>query len=172
MISVHARYSRVNIKVSRGVLTFENNREGIVGFMVFRVIKKGEGICPQVESWPRMDGKSEKPGGSFVLFIIWGGKYLPQLLCEGQGTSLWLGLSHCIFTGVLGRALQLSGLLGQHLYSPVHHASPWWEGFRSGRGVAAGLRPQWLPDISISSSCILRTNVSPGVKKSFLCVAP
>lgn len=126
--------------------------------MFFCVIKEGKGICPQVGSWPRVNGKSEKPCGSFVY--------------EDQGTFLWIGLSHAIFMGVLGRAL-LHQVLGQRIYLQIHLASPTWEGFRSGRGVVDwGSGCSGPPDISVSSSCILRNNVSPGVKKPFLCVAP
>lgn len=56
--------------------------------MFFCVIKEGNGICSQVGSWPRVNGKSEKPYGSIVY--------------EDQVTSLWIGLSHAIFMGVLG----------------------------------------------------------------------
>lgn len=102
--------------------------------------------------------------GSFVWFIIWG-KSTCSSSCVKVGEHLWIGISPFIFLEVLGGAPRLPGLPCKHLYPPIPLASPQWEGLEMAEGWLAGLRPQWLPDTSISSSCTLRNNVSPGMKK-------
>lgn len=104
--------------------------------------------------------------GSFLLFIIWG-KSTCYSSCMKVGEHLWIGISTSIFLEVLGGAPRLSGLLCKYLYPLIPLTSPQWEGLEMAEGWLAGLRPQWLPDISISSSCTLRNNVSLGMKKPF-----
>lgn len=102
--------------------------------------------------------------GEFCFVYYLREEYLLQLLREGRGTLVDWDLPFHL-PGGPGRSTPIVWLAVQHLYPLIPLTSPQWEGLEMAEGWLAGLRPQWLPDISISSSCTLRNNVSLGMKK-------